>query len=486
MSDAKRWIWQEKDYPNFQWDAQQIEPLVQLISRKQGELTALSRFLGSGYLIENQLQTLVEEVFSSSAIEGEMLNRSSVKSSLRQQLGIDTVRHFVPKDRENSAVEILMEATSHYDAPLTVEMLHGWHTKLFEADTRRLWPIEAGAFRSQGTMQVVAGVVGKEQVFYEAPDSRDVPNLMNEYVAWYNATPDTLTKAAIAHVWFVIIHPYEDGNGRIARAVTERVLSAVERATAPRLYSLSRSIYTRRKGYYRALEMTTGYVERTDLMEVTPWCVWFLETLRHALDESIASMGYVLDKAHFWDRHRDTLLNERQRKALNALLDRPRQGSLTTKKYTKITGTSPATASRDIQSLVEKGCIVQEEGTAGRNVRYRIVGSTDRKEEYMIDHDSKQDGEWTPDQIGLIEQLTTEEIQTIEDTLLSNIGERWKKVAMVVAESMMDLLGKIEGIPDSYYLKHVQKLVENGVIESQGNLARMRHSEVRKLVYSNQ
>ena len=387
MSGVKRWIWQEIDYPHFRCDTQKIEPLMHEISRKQGELSALSRFLGSEYLQENQLQTLVEEIFSSSAIEGEMLNRSSVKSSLRRQLGIDPIRHFTHRDRESSAVEILMDATMHYDDPLTIETLHSWHAKLFEADTRRLWSVEAGVFRQQGTMQVVSGVVGKEQVFYEAPDSGDVPSQMDAYVAWYNATPDTLTKAAIAHVWFVIIHPYEDGNGRIARAVTERVLSAVERTTAPRLYALSRSIYARRKGYYRALEMTTGYVERSDLMEVTPWCVWFLETLRHALDESIASMGYVLNKAHFWDRHRDTPLNERQRKVLNALLDRPRQGSLTTKKYTKITGTSPATASRDIQSLVEKGCIVQEEGTAGRNVRYRILVNTDwEKDNVTAEH----------------------------------------------------------------------------------------------------
>ena len=372
MLKKKQWIWQDEAYPNFEYNAQKLENLVQRVARKQGELMALSQVLGTNRVQKSQLEALENEIIASSAIEGEVLDRESVKSSLKERLGIEEVQHYRQETKESNYVEILLDATLNYKEELTLEKIYSWHYKLFEKHNN-LWGMQIGAFRKEGTMQIVSGVIGKEKVFYEAPDSSRVEEEMKRYIEWFNNTPASLLKASLAHLWFVVIHPFDDGNGRITRAITDRVLSQIEDSKMSRIYSMSKSINSNRKAYYKALEQTTGYVLKENLMDITTWHEWFLKTLESSLDESINSINHVIAKAKFWDRHRESSINERQRKFLNAFLDRGVYVGLTTKKYIKITGATSATASRDIKRLVEMGCIGKIEGSAGRNVRYEIL-----------------------------------------------------------------------------------------------------------------
>jgi Fic family protein len=373
---TKEWIWQHHAYPKFEYDLNSLTPLMQTISRKQGELIALSKVISSESLQENYLQTLESEIISSAAIEGEILDRESVKSSIKEKLGFENTQHYRTKSKESHYVDILLDANSHTKEDLTVEKLFFWHTKMFEQQKSKLWHIEVGSFRKEGKMQIVSGVVGKEKVFYEAPPSKLLHQEMRAYLKWFNQTPASLLKASIAHLWFVIIHPFDDGNGRVTRAITEMVLSSIEASEVSKLYSFSKSIHEDRKGYYRALENTTGYVKKTNLMDITLWCEWFFSTLYKALEEAIASIEHIVDKTKFWDRHRQSAINERQTKVLNVILDKGVKnfkGALTTKKYRKITSATPATASRDIKSLLTLGCIRKVEGTAGRNIRYELI-----------------------------------------------------------------------------------------------------------------
>lgn len=376
LRENKQWIWQHSDYPHFEYDLQKVDNLMHSISRKQGELMVLSKVLGSENLKISQLNALENEIMSSSEIEGEVLDRDSVKSSIKERLELEVSRTYKQKTKESNYVDILIDANTNYKEKLTFEKMFMWHYKMFEKSNNNLWKIEVGTFRSKGTMQVVSGVIGKQKVFYEAPDSTVLNEEMKNYVEWFNNTPASLSKACIAHLWFVIIHPFDDGNGRITRAITDRVLSEIENSTMSKLYSMSKSINSDRKGYYKALENTTGYIKKDKPMDITFWCEWFLTTLEKSLIEAIASIEHVVDKAKFWDKHRNSSINERQTKVLNSILDKGIEnfeGGISTKKYIKITGTTSATASRDIKGLVELGCIKQVEGTAGRNVRYEIL-----------------------------------------------------------------------------------------------------------------
>ena len=372
MKDKTEWIWQDTSYPHFSYELSKIENLLQQVARKQGELLALGKILGAKKLQDNRLQTLLNEIISSSAIEGEILDRESVKSSLKEKLGLEDVQHFSQASKESRYVEILLDANTLHHDRLSIEKICTWHYKLFEKDPN-LWNIQIGAFRKKGTMQVVSGVIGKEKVFYEAPQSDAIQEEMKRYLTWFNKTPSSLLKASIAHLWFVIIHPFDDGNGRLARAITEMVLSSIQAPNTPKLYSMSKSIHTHKKAYYQALEQTTGYHQKENLMDITIWHVWFLKTLEQALDESIKSIEHVVKKARFWDIHKESGINDRQTKVLNTFLDKDADGALTNKKYMKIANTTSATASRDIRSLVSRGVIKQVAGSAGRNIRYELV-----------------------------------------------------------------------------------------------------------------
>jgi Fic family protein len=376
VREEKEWIWQHKNYPHFEYDSKKLEKLIEDISRKQGELMVLSRVIGRENLQQSQLDALENEVISSSAIEGEVLDRDSVKSSIKEKLEMEVVEGYRGKTKESNYVDILLDANSNYEEHLTVEKILTWHYKMFENHNNNLWNIEVGNFRKKGTMQIVSGVVGKEKVYYEAPSYTVLDKEMKAYIDWFNNTSTSLIKSAISHLWFVIIHPFDDGNGRLTRLITDMVLSELEESKLTRLYSMSKSINSDRKGYYKALEQTTGYIKKENPLDITVWCEWFLKTLHGSLVEAIASIEHVVEKAKFWDKHRNSAINERQTKVLNSILDRGvehTQSRLTTKKYMKIAQTTSATASRDIKGLLEFGCIKQIEGTSGRSVGYVVL-----------------------------------------------------------------------------------------------------------------
>jgi len=375
MPENKKWIWEDVGYPHFQYDFKKLEILLASISRKQGELTALSQVISQKNLQESQLHALEEEIVSSSAIENEILDRESVKSSIREKLGFEPSEHYRQKTKESDFVDILIDVNSNHEDPLSLGKLFDWHKKMFDNSNNILWNIKVGQFRQKGTMQIVSGVIGKEKVYYEAPPYDTVNEEMNAYISWFNSTPSSLLKVSIAHLWFVIIHPFDDGNGRITRAISDMVLSNIENSTT-RLYSLSKSINQDRKGYYKALENSTGYIIKTEPMDITLWCEWFLSTVEKSLIEAISSIVYIVIKAKFWDRHRETPFNERQRRVLNMMLDKDiknNENYLTSKKYKKMANTTAPTASRDIKSLLDFGCIVQVVGSGGRNIRYEMM-----------------------------------------------------------------------------------------------------------------
>ena len=376
MPTDKKWIWEDVVYPHFQYDFKKLETRLASVSRKQGELNTLGKIISKKNLQESQVLALEEEIISSWAIENEILDRQSVKSSIKEKLGFESVAHYREKTKESNFVDILIDANSNYTEPLSVEKLFGWHRKMFDNRHNTLWNIEVGRFREKGTMQIVSGVIGKEKVFYEAPPHDRLEEEMNAYMRWFNSTPSSLLKASIAHLWFVIIHPFDDGNGRITRAISDMVLSDIEKPTTSRLYSMSKSINQDRKSYYKALEKSTGYIAKAEPMDITIWCEWFLETVEKSLTEAISSISYIVEKAKFWDRHRTTTFNERQRRVLNMMLEKDikkSENQLTTKKYKKMANTTAPTASRDIKSLLDLGCIEQVLGSSGRNIRYEVV-----------------------------------------------------------------------------------------------------------------
>jgi len=370
----KRWIWQQQDYPHFKYDSNKLESLLEKVAQEQGYLIAMSKVMSDENVVQTQYEALFHEAIATSAIEGEILNRDSVKSSIQKKLGL------IEDDRSNtevdSLIEILLDANTNYYDDLTMERLFGWHYGLFPKGYSNFYKINVATLRGEETMQVVGGRPGNETVYYEAPTRDILEDEMARFLQWFNETPESLLKAAIAHLWFVVIHPFEDGNGRIARAVTDLVLSKIENAKISRLYSMSNAINRNKKNYYKALERTTGYLEKDDAMDITYWCEWFLTTLLEALVDAKKSLYYVIEKTKFWDKHSNDNLNARQVKILNKILDMGVdnfKGDLSKKNYMKIADTTPATASRDIAELIRLGCIEQVEGTDGRNVRYRVV-----------------------------------------------------------------------------------------------------------------
>jgi len=373
----KKWIWQRDDYPNFTYDKTKIDFLVEKISQEQGYLIAISEVMNRDTIIQKQLEALENEAISTSAIEGEILNRNSVKASIKKKFGFSDIDYNKIDESTEHLIEVLIDANTNYDEDLTLERLFGWHNALFPKGYSGFVKINSASFRGEETMQVVSGLAGMEKVFYEAPPRDMLDDEMNSFLEWFNTEDTHILKAAIAHLWFVIIHPFDDGNGRIARAVTDLVLSKIQRSKVSKLYSMSSAINTDRKGYYNALEHTTGYIQRSDnYLDITLWCEWFLTTLHTTLVDARKKLNYIIDKTKFWDKCKDNNLNARQTKVINRILDVGVEnflGDLSKKKYIKIADTTSSTASRDITELLELRCIKRVEGTDGRNIRYRIV-----------------------------------------------------------------------------------------------------------------
>ena len=325
--------------------------------------------LGFDIRAEANLAVLTTEVVKSSAIEGEILDPEEVRSSIAERLGLD-VAGLPRAGREiEGVVEMMLDATQNFEAPLTAERLFGWHAALFPTGRSGLARIKVGVWRPEeiGPMQVVSGAMGRERVHFEAPAAERVEAEMAGFLEWFNSTSgiDPVLKAATAHFWFVTIHPFEDGNGRIARAIGDMALSRAD-GTKDRFYSLSSQIEAERKEYYLQLEAA----QRGGL-DITGWLVWFLGCLDRAIAGADASLASVLHKAEVWSRVNLRPVNDRQRKVINRLLD-GFQGSLTTSKYAKLARCSPDTALRDVHELLERGILVKNPG-GGRSTSYRIA-----------------------------------------------------------------------------------------------------------------
>jgi len=371
----QKWIWEYDEYPNFKYDKENLEPLLRDIAFEQGKLKSFMLLMDNESTKYSLAQTLENEIIASCEIEGEILNRESVRSSIKQKLGLESDGHYKALKKEDNYVDILIDANTNYDEDLTLEKLFGWHHAMFEKGYSGFSKIKVAQFRGDGAMQIVSGDYGKEKIYYEAPPYDTLKQQMNNFIQWFNDTPTTLEKAAITHLWFVIIHPFDDGNGRITRALTDRVLSKLEQSTFSKIYTMSKSIYEDRKGYYEALDKTTGRFVKDDPLDITYWMEWFFKTLHHALLDAQKQLNYVVEKTKFWDVHREDELNARQIKVLNRLLDIGSEnfkGDLTKAKYVKIASTAEKNASRDIVDLLAKGCIKKVEGTTGRGTKYTI------------------------------------------------------------------------------------------------------------------
>lgn len=372
----KRWIWEQENYPNFTYDFSKLEHLLQKISLEQGYLIAMTDVMNEDNILSRQLEALESEAINTSAIEGEILNRDSVKASIKRKLGIKDADHKKIDESTDYLIEVLIDANTNYTNDLTLERLFGWHNALFPRGYSGFIKINVATLRGEDTMEVVSGKAGFEKTYYVAPPRDILEDEIKNFLQWFNSSKESLLKAAIAHLWFVIIHPFDDGNGRITRAITDLVLSKIEQSKISRLYSMSSAINADRNGYYKALERTTGYVKKEDNhLDITIWCEWFLTTLNTALIDTKNKLGYILDKTKFWDKYKNSGLNARQTKVINRILDvgvENFQGDLSKQKYIKIADTTSSTASRDIAELLELSCITQIEGTAGRNVRYKI------------------------------------------------------------------------------------------------------------------
>jgi Fic family protein len=368
----EKYIHELPEWPNFRWQAEQLAPKLAAVRHRQGRL--LGRIEGFGIKLRDEavLQTLTEEVMKSSEIEGQTLNRDQVRSSLARRLGIE-IGALTPATRNvEGVVQMILDATQKYDQPVTKERLFGWHAALFPTGYSGLLKITVGKWRpaEAGPMQVVSGPHGRERVHYEAPDATLIEKEMEAFIAWFNGEQpgiDLVLKSAIAHLWFETIHPFEDGNGRIGRALSDMMLARSERS-ARRFYSISAQIKAEQGKYYDYLEES----QKGDL-EITEYLDWFLSCLDRAFDGAEIILADVLRKAKFWELHTGQSFNERQKLMIDRMLDGI-EGNLTSSKWAKMAKTSQDTAGRDIEGLLRANVLVKEPGR-GRSTSYLLVAT---------------------------------------------------------------------------------------------------------------
>jgi Fic family protein len=363
------YLWEKTDWPALSWDEKALAKALARVSREQGRLLGKMEAIGFELSSEAHLRTLTEDVVKSSEIEGEKLERDQVRSSIARRLGMD-VGGLVPADRNvEGVVEMMLDATSNYKQALTEDRLFAWHAALFPTGRSGMSITNVGTWRddSDGPMQVVSGAIGKEKVHYEAPPAACIPDEIAKFLCWFEQPKDTdpLLTAGLAHLWFVTIHPFDDGNGRIARAIADMALARSEK-TGQRFYSMSAQIRRERKKYYNTLEST-----QKGRLDVTRWQTWFLDCLLRAIDGAHETLGAVLIKARFWERFAKEPLNERQIKVLNRLLD-GFEGKLTSSKWAKLAKCSQDTAHRDILDLIKRGALKKDPG-GGRSTSYSLL-----------------------------------------------------------------------------------------------------------------
>jgi len=358
-----------KGWPNFTWSQKRLAEPQAALRHRQGRLLGRMEALGFPLRAEAVLQTLTQDVLKSSEIEGERLDRDQVRSSLARRLGMD-IGALTPADRNvEGVVEMMLDATQKFAAPLTVERLFDWHAALFPTGRSGLTRIRVGVWRD-GPMRVVSGPMGHERVHFEAPGAERIDQEMYAFLDWFNADNAAwVLKAGVAHLWFVTIHPFADGNGRMARAIADLALARSEN-TAQRFYSMSAQIREERSAYYDILEST-----QTGGLDITPWLEWFLGCLDRALQGAQTALAAVLRKARFWERLAGASFNDRQRAIINRLLN-GFEGKLTSSKWAKLAKCSPDTALRDIDDLVKRG-ILKKDAAGGRSTSYSLVDVPD-------------------------------------------------------------------------------------------------------------
>ena len=359
------YIHERPDWPHLHWDRERLAEPLAAVRHRQGRLIGRMEALGFESRQEAVHETLTADVIKSSEIEGERLDAQQVRSSVARRLGMATAA-LKPADRHvEGVVEMMLDGTRHYDQPLTRERLFRWHTALFPTGHSRLTQIRVGAWRD-GPMEVVSGAAGKQRIHFVAPAADRLAGEMSTFLNWFHAesTMDPVMKAAQAHLWFVTIHPFDDGNGRLARAIGDMALARSE-GSPQRFYSMSAQVRLERESYYDALENS-----QRGTVDVTRWMEWFLGCLGRAIDGAQATLGAVLQKASFWERAQGLALSERQRLVLNRLLD-GFEGKLTTSKYAKLANCSPDTALRDILLLVAAGLLSRNEA-GGRSTNYDL------------------------------------------------------------------------------------------------------------------
>ena len=359
------YIHQLKNWSQFQWDEEAFISLLSEVRHLQGKTMGKVELLGFKLKDEANLETLIQDVVQSSEIEGEILNPEQVRSSIATRLGLENsgIEH---TDRHiDGVVEMMLDATQNNNKVLDEERLFGWHAALFPTGRSGMYKIEVAQWRT-GAMQVVSGGMGREKVHYEAPKAELLEQEMKTFFDWFNTETklDPILKTAIAHLWFVTIHPFDDGNGRIARAIADMQLSKAD-GINQRFYSMSAEIKNQIKSYYAILEHT----QKADL-DITDWIVWFLEVLKQAILSSNTIIDKVVQKHQFWVRNAGLISNERQRAMLNKLMDNF-EGNLTTSKWAKMTNTSQDTALRDITDLLNKGVLVKA-NSGGRSTNYLL------------------------------------------------------------------------------------------------------------------
>ena len=369
------WIWQQPDWPHFSWQADALAPLLRTCSQAQGRLLGMLGAVGSDTEVQSSLDAMLQNIVTSSAIEGEQLDVGSVRSSLARRLGLNEEGRIT--SRSEGLAELLLDATRAYQQPLDLQRLFTWHGWLFPSDGDLLArPLRIGMLRGEEPMQVVSGRLDGPTVHFEAPPRAGLEEQLDGFLAWFESSRrdaglDPFLRAGIAHFWFVTLHPFDDGNGRLTRAITDLALAQGEQQ-AIRFYAMSASILDDRADYYRILEAS-----QKGTLDITAWLQWFLATLLKSLEQALARIDRVLVKARFWQAHRSQTLSAEQIKVLNRLLDGGERGfenGISAAQYQAVAKVSKATATRHLSDLVEKGCLARLPG-GGRSTRYQIQHS---------------------------------------------------------------------------------------------------------------
>ncbi|WP_028389182.1 Fic family protein [Legionella fairfieldensis] len=370
------WIWQRIDWPKFYWQDEIIHPLLREVRLRQGILIGKTGAVAENITLESSLDTLLQNIIASSAIEGEQLNAQSVRSSLAKRIGLHLKQPYPITERSEGLAQMMLDAIYNLNTTLSLERLQQWHKWLFPDEAMSLlYPINAGELRGEEPMQVVSGRIDKPVVHYEAPPRERLEYELSTFIDWFNQslkepTFDPLLRAAISHFWFITLHPFEDGNGRITRALTDLALAQEDRQSI-RLYTMSTTILANRKSYYQVLEKS-----QRQTTDITLWLSWFLKTLENSIQAAINKIDQTLAKSRFWQIFQESQLSREQIKIINLMFDEDNafESGISAAQYKKITKVSKATATRHLADLLEKGCIEKLSG-GGRSTRYQIKKS---------------------------------------------------------------------------------------------------------------